>query len=78
MSPAAARCMTPFSGPSQRTCESWVRRRANSASPGKGPITSGVRASIAARHTSLPRPMVNVKPCPSWPSSVRRTQYAAE
>jgi hypothetical protein len=33
---------------------------------------------MAARQTSLPRPMVNVKPCPSSPVPVRSTTYAAE
>jgi hypothetical protein len=36
------------------------------------PATRWRKASIAAAHTSLPRPIVNVSPCPSTPASVRR------
>ena len=74
---AVARWITPFSGPIQRSCESPVSRRqkapmsANSSSA-SSPATSGASASIAATQTSLPRPIVNVKPCPSSSPSVRR------
>ena len=71
---AVARWMTPFSGPIQR---SWLsptsvapearRGRANSSSVER-PTTSGRSASTAATTTSLPRPIVNVRPWPSSPS----------
>ena len=77
---AVAKWMTPFSGPSQR---SWLSPASLRQKPPMSPntsstsccSTSGVRALMAARHTSVPRPMVNVKPCPSSPSesSVRIT-----
>ncbi len=71
---AVPRWMAPFSGPIQR---SWLSRvtvfqkapmSAQACSTGQ-PSTSGRSASIAAQTTSLPRPMVNVNPCPSSPSS---------
>jgi hypothetical protein len=75
-----AMCMTPFSGPSQRSCESCTSSFQN---PPRSPITAssdrptrnGRSASIAVAWTSLPRPMVNAKPWPSSPSpaSVRST-----
>ena len=37
-----------------------------------------VSGSIASAQTSLPRPIVNVRPCPSMPASVLRITYAAE
>ena len=37
------------------------------------PARCGVSARIAAVCTSLPRPIVNTKPCPSWPSSASVT-----
>ncbi|CAM5283722.1 hypothetical protein SRIMM317S_02366 [Streptomyces rimosus subsp. rimosus] len=60
--PAAMRA-TPFSGPSQRSCESCVRSRCRAARSaavaGAGrPVTYGARARTAAQTTSLPRPMV--------------------
>jgi hypothetical protein len=43
------------------------------------PTTSGARAFIAATHSSLPRPMVKVRPWPSRSAlSVFRITYAAE
>ena len=63
--------MTPFCGPSQRSCESPASSRQNAAGVGRrsrrrrGPTTSGAKARIASAQISLPRPMVKVKPCPS-------------
>ena len=82
---AVARWMTPFSGPSQRSCVSETRLRqkprmsAQIASSVR-PTTSGSSARAAATQTSVPRPLVNVRPWPSRPSSalVRSTTYAAE
>ena len=43
------------------------------------PTTSGASALIAATHSSLPRPIVNVMPWPTSPSTfVCITAYAAE
>ncbi len=75
---AVARWITPFSGPTQRSCESPVMARQNAPMSAVNdssvlPTTSGRRASIAATHSSLPRPMVKVIPLPSSPGrSVRR------
>ena len=77
---AVARWITPFSGPSQRSCVSDARLRqkprmsAVIASSDR-PTTSGSSARMAATQTSVPRPLVKVRPCPSSPSSspVRRT-----
>ena len=78
-------CMTPFSGPSQRSWESCTSSRhavprSSRTSFTSRPTTYGRSAAIAASCTSLPRPMVNANPCPSCPStaSVRSTTYAAE
>ena len=75
-SAAVARWMTPFSGPSQRSCVSPVRLRQNPRmSPmidsSVRPTISGASAWIAATHTSVPRPIVKVRPCPSSPSPDR-------
>ena len=78
-------CITPFSGPSQRSCESCTSIRdtspieASVSSSGR-PTTNGSSARIAATCTSLPRPIVNANPWPSSPSaaSVPMTTYAAE
>ena len=77
---AVARWMTPFSGPIQRSWLSPTSSRqkvpmsANRSSVER-PTTSGRSASTAATTTSVPRPIVNVSPCPSSPSpaSVRTT-----
>ena len=64
---AVARWMTPFSGPTQRSwlsptmCDQKAPRSAVNDSRVR-PTTSGARASIAATHSSLPRPLVNVEP----------------
>ncbi len=75
--------MTPFSGPSHRSWLSDDSSRQNAAgcammSSSVRPTTSGRKARIAATHTSLPRPIVNVNPCPSRSPSVFRITYAAE
>ncbi len=77
---AVARWMTPFSGPSQRSCDSPVRSRQNAAmSPVSDssvrPTTMGSSAWTAATTTSVPRPSVKVMPWPLRPdgSSVWRT-----
>ena len=82
---AIAMCMTPFSGPSQRSCESCTSVRHTSPIEASvwstgSPTTNGSSARIAATCTSLPRPIVNANPWPSRPSaaSVRMTTYAAE
>ncbi len=82
---AVARWMAPFSGPIQRSWLSPVMWRQNPPRSSSTPATelptiSGFNASIAATTTSLPRPIVKVKPWPSSPSpaSVRRITYAAE
>ena len=82
---AVARWMTPFSGPTQRSWLSpvtWRQKPAMSAAHASSdwPTTNGSSARTAATHSSLPRPMVNVRPWPSAPEgwSVWRTTYAAE
>ena len=79
-----AMCMTPFSGPSQRSWLSPIRAALN---PPRSPATSLTlrpttcdrSAAMAATTTSLPRPMVKHSAWPSSPStSVRSTAYAAE
>ena len=82
---AVARWMTPFSGPSQRSCLSETserqKPRMSAVMPSSvRPTTSGSSARTAATQTSVPRPLVKVRPWPSRPSSasVRRTTYAAE
>src|SRR3954453_15420739 len=82
---AVARWMAPFSGPIQRNWLSRVTVRQNRpmsehASSTGYPSTNGRNASTAEHTTSVPRPIVKVKPWPSSPSSasVRRTTYAAE
>ena len=75
--------ITPFSGPSHRSWDSEASDRQNAAgsaviSSSVRPTTSGRNARIASTQTSLPRPIVNVKPCPSRPLSVLRMTYAAE
>ena len=81
---AVARWTTPFSGPTHRSWLSPVTRRQNA--PGSAakpssvcPTTSGRRARMPAPHSSLPRPSVNVNPCPARPPgrSVFSTTYAA-
>ena len=69
---AVARCRTPFSGPTHRSWESLVSARQNPAksaviSPSVCPTTTRARELQAATHSSLPRPMVKVKPCPCSP-----------
>jgi hypothetical protein len=64
---------TPFSGPSQRSWLSVASERQKAAmspqtSSSSRPTTSGASASIAATWTSVPRPTVKAKPCPSGPS----------
>ena len=64
---ARARCATPFSGPSQRSWLSWVRRRQKAPmsfviDSRVLPTTRGLRARIMATQTSVPRPHVNVRP----------------
>ena len=74
-------CITPFSGPSQRSWESCTSRRHMSPiAPTGWPMTNGSSARMAATCTSLPRPIVNANPWPSSPSSasVPMTTYAAE
>ena len=81
---AVARWMTPLSGPTQRSWLSPVIIRQNAPMSAVNdssvlPTTSGRSASMAATHSSLPRPMVKVIPLPSSPgASVRRITYAAE
>jgi hypothetical protein len=70
---AVARWITPFSGPTQRNCESLVSARQNPAKSrviesSVRPTTSGASALAAATHSSLPRPMVKVSPCPWSPA----------
>src|SRR5918998_1218032 len=65
--------MTPFSGPTHRSWLSPVMRRQKAPKScvndfRVSPTTSGARASIAATHSSLPRPIVKVRPWPSRPS----------
>lgn len=77
-SAAVARWMTPFSGPSHRSWLSpvrWCQKPPISdvmvaRSP---PSSRGARLSMAATHSSLPRPIVNVNPWPARPSSVSTT-----
>ena len=69
---AVARWMTPFSGPTQRSWLSPVIMRQNAPISAVNdssvlPTTSGLSAWIAATHSSLPRPIVKVRPCPSNP-----------
>ena len=80
---AWARWITPFSGPSQRSCVSlaslrqkpaWSAMMLSSAVP----TTKGSSARIAATTTSLPRPIVNAKPWPLCAPSVFTVTYAAE
>ena len=64
---AAARCMTPFSGPSQRSWSSETSERQKLRmfavmSSSVRPTTSGSSARAAATQTSVPRPFVNVRP----------------
>ena len=65
--------MTPFSGPSQRSCESWTSsihsgpRFASNSCIGR-PTSRAATEVMAVVCTSLPRPMVNANPCPSCPS----------
>jgi aryl-alcohol dehydrogenase-like predicted oxidoreductase len=64
---AVARWITPFSGPSQRSCESVTRRRHSpprsaARSSTLAPTTCGESASIAATQISVPRPIVKVSP----------------
>ena len=71
---AVARWMTPFSGPSQRSCVSEARLRQKPRMSALidsrlRPTTIGSSARIAARQTSVPRPVVKVRPWPSMPSS---------
>ena len=66
-SAAVARCTTPFSGPSQRSCESPVIRRHAApmsavSSSASRPVTRRPSASTAATSRSVPRPIANVKP----------------
>ncbi len=67
--------ITPFSGPSQRSCTSAVSERQNAT--GSAAISATVRprtwwasAWTAAQVISLPRPLVNVNPAPVGPPSV--------
>jgi hypothetical protein len=77
-SAAVARWITPFSGPTQRSWGSFVRRRQKPAmsariSSSVSCSTSGARDRMAETQSSFPRPIVNVSPCPATPSrSVRR------
>ena len=64
---AVARWMTPFSGPIQRSWLSPTRLRQNppmsaNRSSVDRPTTRGWRARTPATTTSVPRPIVNVKP----------------
>ena len=74
-----AMCMTPFSGPSHRSWLSPImpalnRPRSPMMSSTYWPTTCCRRVVIAATTTSLPRPMVKQRACPSSPSaSVRST-----
>jgi hypothetical protein len=75
--------MTPFSGPSQRSCTSAESERQNATGSAwmsaiDRPTTWWARARTAAQVISLPRPLVNVKPAPSSPASVVRATYVAE
>ena len=68
---AVARWMTPFSGPSQRSCVSEARLRQKPRMSAlidseAAPHHQGSSARTAATQTSVPRPVVNVRP---WPSS---------
>ena len=70
---AVARWITPFSGPIQRSWLSPTSVRQNAPMSAKSssvrrPTTSGRSASTAATTTSVPRPIVNVRPWPSRPS----------
>ena len=44
----------------------------------RGLAQAGYEAATAATHSSFPRPVVKVRPCPSSPASVDRMTYAAE
>ena len=62
--------MMPFSGPSHRSCGSWVRERKNVrmsevTDSSVRPLTWWASARAAPTVSSLPRPFVNVSP---WPS----------
>ena len=63
---AVARWITPFSGPIQRSWLSPTRSRQNASHVAEGldvaPDDEGPRASTPATTTSVPRPIVNVKP----------------
>ena len=80
----AAICVTPFSGPSQRICESRTKLRAKSPmlvarSATSRPTAYGASCSIMSHCKSFPRPHVNTKPWPcSEGSSVSRIKSAAE
>ena len=65
-----AMCMTPFSGPSQRNCESpiepTVQRRPAARVVGHGhPDDVGGERPDGGDGTSLPRPIVKTSPYPS-------------
>jgi len=82
---AVARCIAPLSGPIHRSCGSPVisrQKRPMSCAIASSvlPTMSGRSAFAAARTTSLPRPVVNVSPCPETlsPRSVFKTTYVAE
>ena len=80
----AAICVTPFSGPNQRICESRTKLRANSPmlvarSATSRPTAYGASCSIMSHCRSFPRPHVKTKPWPSSVgSSVSRMSRAAE
>jgi hypothetical protein len=79
----AAMWMIPFSGPSQRNCESRTNvshtPRRSSSVPSRSRPTSVVPSDSIARHwISFPRPIVNAKPWPVRPPSVPIVTYAAE
>ncbi|GAB3967903.1 hypothetical protein GCM10027615_18480 [Plantactinospora veratri] len=72
--------MTPFSGPSQRSCTSALSDRQNSTGSATisamvFPTTWWASARMAAQVSSLPRPLVKVNPAPKVPSgaSVRNS-----
>jgi hypothetical protein len=65
--------MTPFSGPSHRSCTSAVSDRQNVTGEAEisamvRPTTWWARARTAAQVISLPRPLVKVNPAPKVPS----------
>lgn len=74
ISAAVARCTTPFSGPTQRSWQSPATISCQYApksaviSSSERPITNSFASACAAStHSSLPRPIVNVSPCPWRP-----------